>query len=334
MKGHNRLFKMKSMMQKLAAKYPVPNTISTEAQALLGVPIEIDPSFKIPQSDREWEHFVQTVNASTAETASQTINSAPIRIEQDTIGGTSVRHLVPDTVNDNYNNHILINFHGGGYTMLGGELSALEGIPLALAGGFTVVAVDYRMPPKHPFPAAVDDGVAVYKALLENYPPENIAVFGTSAGGGLAASVCIAGRDQGLPLPAAAVLNTPWSDLEKNGDSYFTNAGVDPLLIGYDYAAGAMAKLYAGDNALNHPLISPVNADFKPGFPPSMLITGTRDLLLSCTVRLHRALRAANIEADLHVFEAMWHGFSAVPEEKIAIAEAVAFITKHFDAEK
>ena len=108
-----------------------------------------------------------------------------------------------------------------------------EGLGLALAG-YRVVSVDYRMPPKHPFPAAVDDGVAVYRALLSDYAAERVAIFGTSAGGGLTASVIVSARDQGLPLPAAALMHTPWSDLSKTGDTYYTREWVDPILSSYD----------------------------------------------------------------------------------------------------
>jgi len=191
-----------------------------------------------------------------------------------------------------------------------------------------VVSVDYRMPPEHPFPAAVDDGLAVYRELLERFDPGAIAIIGTSAGGGLAAAVTLAARDAGLPLPAAVVMHTPWTDLSKTGDSYFTNDGVDPVLRSYDGTLEVMARMYAGKASLTHPLVSPVYADYSKGFPPSMLSTGTRDLLLSATVRLHRALRRAGVPAELHVFDALWHGISMVPEGKELQAETLEFLER------
>jgi acetyl esterase/lipase len=185
------------------------------------------------------------------------------------------------------------------------------------------------MPPEHPFPAAVDDGVAVYRELLESYGAEDIAIFGTSAGGGLAAAVTLAARDAGLPLPAAVIMHTPWTDLSKTGDSYFTNDRVDPIIPTYDGQLAAAAKLYAGDAGLKHPLVSPVYADYGPGFPPALLSTGTRDLLLSATVRLHRELRRAGVPAELHVFDAMWHGLSNMPEGQELQTEVLAFLAEH-----
>lgn len=312
-------------------KYPVPSTISDEAKKILATAINIDAKNVIaPSSTDAWLKVIEDTNAPYLAIAQALASMDGLSVEKTEIAGVTVRIITPDSIPDDRQQKVLINLHGGGYALLGGELSIMESVGMALAGGFKVIAVDYRMPPLHPFPAAVDDGVAVYQALLQDYAETDIAIFGASAGGGLTASVTIAARDAGLPLPAAVVLNTPWCDLDKIGDSYFSNDGVDPVLSSYDGRLGQMASIYAGKEDFSHPLISPVYADYSKGFPPAMLVSGTRDLLLSCTVRLHRALRAANIEADLHVFEAMWHGFMTVPEGQIANAETVAFLEKHF----
>jgi acetyl esterase/lipase len=125
-------------------------------------------------------------------------------------------------------------------------------------------------------------------------------------------------------------MNTPWSDLAMIGGSYYTNEGVDPMLPSYAML-GPAAELYAGHVGLDHPLVSPVYGDYTKGFPPSFLPSGTRDMLLSCTVRLHRALRSAGIEAELHVFDAMWHGFGLlVPVEGGELdREMIAFLERH-----
>lgn len=314
-----------------APKYPVPTTVSEEAQALLGAPIDTSgKTLPMPSSVEEWLEIVESSNQGYMPMVEALKDSDAFTIEQQTIAGVTVRVITPVNIPSDRQNKVLINLHGGGYVMFGGELSVMEGIGMALVGGFKVVAVDYRMPPLHPFPAAVDDGVAVYQALLEDYEASDIAIFGASAGGGLTASVCLAARDAGLPLPASVILNTPWSDLDKLGDSYFTNDGVDPVLSSYDGRLGQMATIYADGESFKHPLISPVYADYSKGFPPSLLVTGTRDLLLSCTVRLHRVLREANLESELHVFEAMWHGFMTVPEGQVANIESIKFLEKHF----
>lgn len=312
-------------------KYPVPSTVSDEAKKILATAVNIDAkNAAAPNSTDAWLKVIEDTNAPYLAIAQALASMDGLSVEKTEIAGVTVRIITPDSIPDDRQQKVLINLHGGGYALLGGELSIMESVGMALAGGFKVIAVDYRMPPLHPFPAAVDDGVAVYQALLQDYAATDIAIFGASAGGGLTASVTIAARDAGLPLPAAVVLNTPWCDLDKIGDSYFSNDGVDPVLSSYDGRLGQMASIYAGKEDFSHPLISPVYADYSKGFPPAMLVSGTRDLLLSCTVRLHRALRAANIEADLHVFEAMWHGFMTVPEGQIANAETVAFLEKHF----
>jgi len=310
-------------------KFPVPGTVSPEAQAILGRPIPDLSSIPLAQTRDEWMASKEFVATRYGAALPKLLQSLPIELEKASMGGVTVRVITPDNLAPEKSGKVLMNVHGGAYVHFGGDYSVLEALQMATASGYRVVAVDYRMPPDHPYPAAVDDTVAVYRDLLKNYQPEDIVIFGTSAGGSLTASTILAARDQGLPLPAGAIMNSPWSDLSKTGDSYFTNEGVDPKLSTYDGRLEASARLYAGEEDLRHPLVSPVYADYSPGFPPSMLISGTRDLLLSCTVRLHRKLRAAGIPAELHIFEAMWHGFSQVPELDEAQSEMNLFLERH-----
>lgn len=312
-------------------KYPVPTHVSPEAQAVLAQPVDTSAAVAPPPTTTaEWRKAIDAREAPFATMFEAAIAAAPVEITKKRIAGVIVRELVPASPAEPISGRLLINLHGGGYTMLGGDSSVFEALGFA-AHGYRVISVDYRMPPEHPFPAAVDDGVAVYRALLASTAPESIAIFGASAGGGLTASVVMAARDAGLPMPAAVVLNTPWADLSKTGDSYFTNDGVDPVLSTYDGFLAAGARLYAGDAGLENPLVSPVYGDYGAGFPPALLSTGTRDLLLSVTVRLHRAMRNAGVEADLHVFDAMWHGIIGVPEGLELEAEALKFLDKHLD---
>ncbi len=282
-----------------------------------------------PKTTEAWEKQIAVTDSGFAPLIDEALRKAPVKLSEEEIAGVTVRILVPDGRVPLREEVLLINLHGGGYTQFGGDCSIMESISMA-AAGFKVIAVDYRMPPRHPFPAAVDDGVAVYEAMLEHYQASNIAIYGASAGGGLSAAVIIAARDKGLPLPAAAVLHTPWSDLAPIGDSYATNEGVDPTLPSYEMLRHA-ALLYAGEARLDNPLVSPVYADYSKGFPPTLLSTGTRDLLLNCTVRQHRKLREANIPAELHVFDAMWHGFGLmVPTEQAELErETIQFLERH-----
>jgi acetyl esterase/lipase len=188
------------------------------------------------------------------------------------------------------------------------------------------------MPPDHPFPTGVDDGVTAYRRLLQERRPDEIILGGASAGGNLAAATTLKARDEGLPLPVACVLMTPCSDLTESGDTWNTNEGVDTVLRG---SLLPCYELYAGGHDLRNPYVSPVYADLSQGFPPTILTSGTRDKLLSDTVRFHRALRAAGIDAELHVWEAFGHaGFlGRGPESTEREREIKRFADEHWKHE-
>ena len=210
-----------------------------------------------------------------------------------------------------------------------GEVCRVMGTIAVNRTGVRTYAVDYRMPPEHPYPAALDDCLTVYRALLRDHDPGSIIVGGGSAGGNLAAALILRARDEGLPLPAAAVLATPEVDLTESGDSFNTNIGIDTVLTSPLMPANL---LYANGHDLAHPYLSPLFGDFTKGFPPTLLTTGTRDLFLSNTVRMHRALRAAGVAAELHVLEAAPHGgfFGMAPEDAEITKETLRFISDHW----
>ena len=219
--------------------------------------------------------------------------------------------LRADEVPDEPATPIYLEIHGGALVIGGGEACRLIAGVTASANGMITWAPDYRMPPRHPYPAPLDDCMAVYRALLEVRSPADIFVGGGSAGGNLAAALLVRAADEGLPMPAGLVLITPEVDLTESGDTFATNLGIDNVL-------GLLMEtnlLYANGHDLAHPYLSPLFADVT-GFPPTFLQAGTRDLYLSNTVRMHRKLRAAGVDAELHVFEAMPHGgFAGAPED-------------------
>src|SRR5262249_24934415 len=186
-----------------------------------------------------------------------------------------------------------------------------------------------RTPPEDPFPAALEDGFAVYRELLAGAAGRKIVVGGFSAGANVAAAVTLLIRDWGLPPPAAVVLLTPEVDLSESGDHLRTNELLDvPLKKGLPECNA----LYAGAHALTDPYVTPLFADFARGFPPTLIQSGTRDLFLSNSVLLHRKLRRAGIEAELHVWEAMPHvgfGVAPVPENEEIGQEVRRFIARH-----
>ena len=227
---------------------------------------------------------------------------------------------------------VLIHIHGGCYVLFPGEAGTTEAIMMAGLEHFKVISVDYRMPPEAYFPAAIDDVLTVYKAVQRTTDPKNMAIFGTSAGGALTLEMVLRAKEQGVPLPGAISAGTPMSDATKTGDSFYTNEMVDNVLVSRDGFCDAATAVYAHGHDLKDPLISPVYGDMH-GFPPAILTTGTRDLLLSNTVRAHRKLRRAGVEAELEVYEGQSHAQylfdDRLPETEDAFGEIAEFFDKH-----
>jgi epsilon-lactone hydrolase len=248
------------------------------------------------------------------------------------IGGVPAFILAPKAISAKNRNRLLVHVHGGGYVYNPGEAGTTEAVLMAGFGGFKVISFDYRMPPDHPYPAAMDDAMAVWKAALKMQKPRNMAIFGTSTGGGMTLAMILRAKAEHLPLPAAIAPGTPWSDLTETGDSYKTNEWLDNVLVSYHGYLMRAARLYADGHDLKDPQLSPIYGDFR-GFPPAILTTGTRDLFLSNTVRTHRKLREAGVEAELMVFEGMSHAqylFNPdAPETKEAFVEIARFLDAH-----
>jgi acetyl esterase/lipase len=221
--------------------------------------------------------------------------------------------------------HVVFDIHGGALLFGGGEAAVrFEAAAISLRTGRVTYALDYRVPPDGPYPAALDDCVAVYRALLAEHKAQDIVVSGTSAGGNLAAALLLRARDEGLPMPAGAILLTPELDLTESGDSFHTLMGLDTVLRN---RLTEMNLYYAAGADLSHPYLSPLLGDVA-GFPPTFLQAGGRDIFLSNAILMHRKLRRAGIRADLHVWEGMPHGgFSGfTPEDREVSAEMQAFI--------
>jgi len=295
---------------------PVPKTASPELQRSMSIlaqtPIEVLQ--RTPQTEAQWRGMIAASNALGQERLAALMARHPAKVTTTSLGGVTVREVTPAVVDPANAERVLLHFHGGAYIIYGGEPSVAEAVLGAAYARTRVLSVDYRMPPDHPFPAAVDDAVAVWRALTAGHDPARIGAFGTSAGGGLLLAMVLKLKQLGLPLPAALAPSTPWADLAGESDSYRTNAGVDGVLPFYEGVLEGAAKLYAGPAGLHDPLVSPVHGDFA-GFPPSLLTTGTRDILLSDTVRVYRAMRRAGVDARLEVYEAMSHAeYTSAPD--------------------
>jgi acetyl esterase/lipase len=301
---------------------PVPTTITPAAQKVVARSMSDSPP---PESLAE--HRAHT-DAWQTRAAAESRAIYPVNIAADTIAGIPVRIVTPLTIPPDKTNRVLLNVHGGGFIVDSGSLS--ETIPLANLTRTKVVAVLYRLAPEHPFPAAVDDTVAVYKELLKTYRPQNIGLYGTSAGAVLTGEVASKLKQLSLPLPAALGIFSGLGDFSRQGDSaaiyglFGLSGPIDPPkeLPGLEYVASTNPQ---------DPVLSPLYADLR-GLPPTLFLTSTRDLLLSGTTILHRAYLRAGVDAQLVVFEGLTHAFwndPGLPESKDADQLMADFFDKH-----
>ncbi|MGC9271153.1 alpha/beta hydrolase [Acidiphilium sp.] len=221
----------------------------------------------------------------------------------------------------------LLYLHGGAYLVCSAETH--RPITGALAQrGIRVFAANYRLAPEHPYPAAVEDGLAAYRGLLEQgIAPDRLAIAGDSAGGGLALAILLAAREAGLPMPARAVVFSPWTDLAGTGASAIENDGRDPMIVGSKIAQGAEMYLHGADPLSPH--ASPLYGDLT-GLPPLMIHVGANEVLRDDSVRFDAKARAAGVISLLRIWPVvahvwpMFHRF--VPEGRQTLDDSAAFI--------
>lgn len=319
-----------------AKELPVPTTVSPQMQKLIGAPL--NPDWNItPETGDEWKKRADAGAKVAKKTLPALAERMKVKIEKSTISGVRVYIITPQAVASQNRDYVLINMHGGCYVLNPREAGLPEAVMMAGFSGIKVIAVDYRMPPEAYYPAALDDGMAVWKAVLQTTKPENIAIFGTSAGGALTLAMILRAKAENIPMPAAISSGTPMSDVTKTGDSFYTNEMVDNVLVSRDGFCDAGTRVYANGHDLSDPFLSPVYGDMG-GFPPAILTTGTRDLLLSNTVRLHRKLRQSGIDAALHVYEGQSHAHylrdDMAPEAKEVFTEITAFFNRYLGQKK
>jgi epsilon-lactone hydrolase len=300
---------------------PVPHTVSPEAQKALSRRVS-----DAPVEESLTERRTKT-NSWQARAGAEFRAAYPVNVEEQTVAGVPVKIISPMTISEEKRDRVLINVHGGGFNADSGSLT--ETVPVANLSGIKVIAVLYRLAPEHPFPAAIDDTVAVYKELLKTYKPGKIALYGTSAGAVLTAEVGVKLRQLALPLPAALGIFSGFGDFSEPGDSralFALNGLSGPLR---PPSAEHLDTAYIGSTNPKDPVLSPVYADLK-GYPPSLFITSTRDSLLSGTTIMLRAYLRAGVDARLVVFEALPHAFwnnVHLPESK----EADQIMARFFD---
>jgi acetyl esterase/lipase len=268
---------------------------------------------------QEWEAAVEATN--------RQLNALITPVDLDGVYGEWV------SAGDSDEAGVLLFLHGGGYNSGSCKTHRALAAHLARAAHTRVLLIDYRLAPEHPCPAAIEDAAHAYRWLLQqNTTPQQIAIGGDSAGGGLALATLLALRDSGVRAPAAAILLSPWLDLALCGESMQTRAQLDPLTSYNDLREAAM--LYLGDLAPDDPRASPLYASLHR-LPALLIHVGDHEVLRSDATRLAEKAAAAGVPVQLETWDDMWHVWHAwadeLPEARAAIAQIGAFIRQHLD---
>jgi acetyl esterase/lipase len=284
---------------------PVPQDLSPEAQRFISQIVPDEAPLESLASRRS--HMEEWAVRSNAEWS----KLCPNKIENTTVAGVAVRVVTPVNMAAGNRDKILMNLHGGSFNSDSGSFA--ESIPIAGYTGIKVIAVLYRLAPEHPFPAAVDDAVAVYRELLKTYKPDHIIIYGTSAGAVITAELAVKLKQLSLPMPAALGIFSTLDSFAHVGDSYamYTLRGLAGHLDPPD--GGVHDPYYVGSTDPKDPVLSPIYADLR-GLPPALFVSSERDALLSSTANLHRAYLRAGVDARLVVFDALPHAFWYHPE--------------------
>lgn len=301
---------------------PVPQDLSPQAKAWVGtrVPdVETHPSIaEQRRGTDEWQ----------ARAGAEAKKEYPANVAKGVIAGVPVRIVTPLEMPEANRDRVMLNVHGGGFVVDSGSLT--ESIPIANLTKTKVVSVLYRLAPEHPFPAAVDDAVAVYKELLKTYPATHIGLYGTSAGAILTAEVAVRLKQLGLPLPGALGVFSGLGDFSSEGDSRSMYA-LNGLSGHLDVPNGVHDTNYVGQTDPRNPVLSPLFA-YVHGFPPTLFLTSTRDMLLSGTTILQRHFYESGVESPMVVFEGLPHAFwntIKLPESHEAFGIMAKFLDKN-----
>lgn len=307
---------------------PTPSTVSFELQAAMAkAPPSVAPA-AMPTTNAGWEMFFNPDPAKTHASISRLLATFSLVMREETLDGVHCYRIVPSGQAAKAK-RLLMHLHGGAYTGGAGESGLLEAVLVAGVTQIETVSVDYRMPPSDPFPAPIDDATTVWKQISQRYPGYRLGIFGTSSGGGMVLTVTQRVIAERLRIPDAIMAGTPWSDLSETGDSYYTNRYADPIV--YEGELSVAARQYANGVDLKDPRLSPIYGAFS-GFPPTLLLAGTRDLFLSNTVRVDRKLRDAGRRSELIVYEGQSHAAYLAgletPETVTTLKDISAFFSR------
>ncbi len=314
-------------------RFSVPSTVSPEAAAQLSrlyPRLAHAPKRERPKTQADWDQANARLAAIAAPLSTATADALHVTRTEDHLGGVPVLRV--RSANYKPGGPMILYMHGGAFTFLSAATSLSIPALMSTATGDEVISIDYTLAPRADWHVVTDQVIAVWKAVLASgLKPESIGMMGDSAGGNLAAASVLKMRDQHLPLPGALYLISPGADLSGAGDTYTTLAAADPILSTETTAWSAEAYAPVADQ--KNPYVSPVYGDYKQAFPPTLLQVGTREHLLSSSVREYQAIRSGGHEAVLDVYEGMPHVFLSLipqaPETKTAVNRATDFFALH-----
>ena len=294
--------------------------------------VESTSEIEVPRHLKDWKELREKVSDSRGISIEGLSSLLDVDIARDRIDSIPIFRIFPREVK---REGLFVHLHGGAFTFEGGDMAAVEGAIIASQTHMEVISIDYRLSPEFPFPSGLEDIFTVYRGIRESSPMRKIAVGGSSAGGNLTLALTHYLKKEGMDLPAVLYLGTPRTDLSNKSDSLDILEGVDPRIPSFrEGIIEATERLYVATSSREDPLISPIYGDFS-GFPPTYLVTGTRDILLSDTIRVHRKLRQSGVEASLNVYEGLFHaayvsaGFS--PEFYQVYGELSEFLGTHLN---
>ena len=315
------------------SQYHIPPTISKEAQKILRNLITNFPPFVVPNSDdlKGWQKLNQQASSMFMQLSQPIVDSYQPNITATKLGDVSILDVKPKDWRDN--GKVLIYVHGGGYTLLGANSTLANAAVVANTTGLRVISVDYSLAPLSKWNQTTDEVVSVVQAIRDQgYSFNDIGMYGDSAGGGLVGGSVLKMRDEGLGMPAALVLWSPWTDVTRIGDTYTTLRNADPFLSEVTMLEN-MANAYAHPSDQRNPYVSPVYGNFSNGFPPTLIQGGTKEMLLSDFVRLYQALDQAGIPVKFDIYEGMPHAFQAsfqnTTESDLAISKTSNFLREY-----
>ena len=317
----------------------IPATISKEAKEILENLTMNMPNIVIPSSDdlKGWQKLNQESSSMFMQMSQPIVDSYQPDVTATKLRDVNVLDIKPKDWKDN--GKILIYVHGGGYTILGANSTLGNVAPVGNITGLRVISVDYGLAPFSKWNQTTNEIVSVVQELKDQgYSLDDIAMYGDSAGGGLVAGSVLKMRDEGLGMPAALVLWSPWTDVTGIGDTYFTLKNADITIrpfLSEDSTLKNMADAYANPSDQKNPYVSPVYGNFSNGFPPTLIQGGAKEMLLSDFVRLYQALDQAAIPVKLDIYEGMPHVFQTffpnTTESNMAISKTSDFLKEHLN---